>query len=43
MTPGVVGGLLRTGFSTTLDSAWAEDGRDFLGTSLGDGATPLAL
>jgi hypothetical protein len=34
----VVGGLLRTGFSATLDSVWAEDGRDFLATSLSDGA-----
>jgi len=33
----VLGGLLRTGLSSTLDSAWAEDGRDFLATSLRDG------
>jgi hypothetical protein len=43
MTLGVVGGLLRTGFSTTLDSAWAEDGRDFLATSLRDGGIPSLL
>jgi hypothetical protein len=37
MALGVVGGLLRTGLPATLDSAWAEDGRDFLSTSLRDG------
>jgi hypothetical protein len=37
---GVLGGLLRTGVSGTLDSAWAEDGRDFLASSLQDGAIP---
>ena len=40
MTLGVLGGLLRTGISGTLDSAWAEDGRDFLAVSLRDG--PIA-
>ena len=40
MTLGVLGGLLRTGISGTLDSAWAEDGRDFLAVSLREG--PIA-
>jgi hypothetical protein len=43
LTLAVVGGLLRTGISVTLDSAWAEDGRDFLATSLRDGALPSVL
>jgi hypothetical protein len=43
MALSVGGGLLRTGISVTLDSAWAEDGRDFLATSLRDGAIPSLL
>jgi hypothetical protein len=43
LTLSVLGGLLRTGFLATLDSAWAEDGRDFLAASLRDGPVASLL
>ena len=43
LTLSVLGGLLRNGPSATLDSAWAEDGRDFLAASLREGAVGSLL